>query len=163
MAFQVKPGLAALFGSATRVRVLAALAGMLRPRTAYWIAKMLGVLPPKVYRELATLERAGFVDSAIDSRGARNYSLVDAELRQYIARRAPIISSEDLKTIAECKSPYKSRRIGLDPRKYRPNPAAIPYREEFLRPLGKDKELVRGGLRPSRKKGLRRRWSRKSR
>ncbi|HLF07206.1 MAG TPA: winged helix-turn-helix domain-containing protein [Thermoplasmata archaeon] len=157
MAFQVEQSLVALFGSATRVRVLAALAGMLKPRTAYWIAKMVGILPPKAYRELAVLQRAGIVASAIDSRGARNYSLVDADLGRYIARRAPIISSEDLKMIAERGAADTTCRIRLDPKKYRPNPAAIPYREEFLRRPGKDRELVRAGLRPSRKKGLSRR------
>ena len=153
------PRLVAVFGSTNRVRVLAALAGSLVPKTAYAIAKMVGILPPKAYEGLKDLEGAGIVSSIRSARGARLYRLDDRELARYLRIRAPIMSDDDLRRIAEAGESIGNTTSVLDLRKYRPNPMAVPFRHELQRPASKDRELVRAGLWPSRgwrKKG---RWN----
>ncbi|MGI0133218.1 MAG: hypothetical protein ACREDK_09085 [Thermoplasmata archaeon] len=58
---EIHPNLVAVFGSETRVRVLAVLANAFRPLTAYRVAKVGGVSIPKAYRELERLEKAAVV------------------------------------------------------------------------------------------------------
>ncbi|MGA7923687.1 MAG: helix-turn-helix domain-containing protein, partial [Thermoplasmata archaeon] len=61
MESEVDLTMVALFGSETRVRVLAVLAGAYGPLTAYRVGKTGGVSMPKAYREIGRLHKAGIV------------------------------------------------------------------------------------------------------
>lgn len=77
--------LATLFGSETRLRVLAVLAGAPRPVTGYRLAVAAAVPFSKVYRELARLERAGLV-----ARGPGGWRAADADVVRLLRKRVRV-------------------------------------------------------------------------
>ena len=105
MTTKLDPAIVAAFGSATRVRTLAVLANSREPLTAYRIG-VVGEVPfPKVYRELARLEKAWVV-----ARRGRGWILLDAGLGDYLQRRVRMIWDEAL--VAEkARSAERTRRI----------------------------------------------------
>jgi DNA-binding transcriptional ArsR family regulator len=82
---KVDPALVAAFGSATRVLTLAALANSNVPLTAYRVAKIGGLRPPKVYEELRRAKARGLVGES-----GGKHVLLDADLRTLVQRRARI-------------------------------------------------------------------------
>ena len=96
MALTVDPGLAALFGSEDRVRILAALANAEAPLTAYRVASMVEMEPPNVYRELRRLLRFNEVERAPTLEGRDGWRVVDSDLRTLLRRRFRVVWSQDL-------------------------------------------------------------------
>ncbi len=90
------PGLAALFGSKDRVRILAALANAAAPLTAYRVATMAGMQPPNVYRELKRLVEVKEVGRAITPEGRDGWVVADPDLRALLRRRLRIAWIKDL-------------------------------------------------------------------
>jgi DNA-binding transcriptional ArsR family regulator len=87
---QVDEALVAAFGSETRVLTLAALASSTVPLTAYRVAKIAGLRPPKVYEEIRRARAHGLVEEA-----GGKISLVDADLRQLLRRRVRLFGLDD--------------------------------------------------------------------
>jgi len=139
---EIDPAMIAAFGSETRVRTLAVLAGATRPLTPYRVGKTGGVALPKVYMELQRLEKAGIV-----RRSPTGVELADADLRGLLARRVRLSWSGDWGATYEERSrrarslrPQIARiTAAVDPSNYAPNPAiARKYAREFERPAIKD-------------------------
>jgi hypothetical protein len=152
VAAKIDPGVVALFGSETRATTLGALANAGRPLTAYRIAKMTGTQVIKTITELRRLEKAGIVMTAPTDRGRTAWILLDPSLRDFFRRRVRVVWSVDWdrevgRRVARRRS---SPRIRIDLSRLQPSPDVVPNREEFLRPLEKDRILARGGLRTSR-------------
>jgi hypothetical protein len=84
------PGLIALLGSETRVRVLAVLASAHAPMTAYRIGKVGGVSMPKAYREVARLAEARLIGARKDG-----WVLLDSDVRVLLRKRARIAWADD--------------------------------------------------------------------
>jgi hypothetical protein len=150
---EVDPQLVALFGSATRVSVLAALAGASAPWTGYRVAKVAGLQEIKAYRELERLRAAGIVRTS-----GNGWVLPPGELRTFLARRLRVSWSEDW-FAGENGRALRARRVldrptrWFDARRYRPDRAvAACYAKEFERPPEKDELALRSGLRRSRKR-----------
>ncbi len=150
MTLEVAPGLVALFGSATRVRVMAPLANASRPMTAYRIATLSGVARTKINVEIRRLEEAGIVRSRTIEKGRRGWELVDPDLRSLLRKRIRIVWSRDLEneipSWAERVRDSRSRREPIDARLLK-GPVRDP--SDFLRPVEKDRILRRLGLPPS--------------
>jgi DNA-binding transcriptional ArsR family regulator len=159
MAFEVDPGLLALFGSGTRVRVLAPLANASAPLTAYRIASLVGVPRTKVYAELDRLASAGIVKRFRASESRTVWELCDPDLRRLLRRKARIVWSRDLIATAVQRA-ARTRRILLDSRRKPLDPRYFtkPFRprnvREFARSREKDALLASLGLRISRRAGM---------
>jgi hypothetical protein len=161
MALDVDSGLVALFGSATRVRVLAPLANASTPLTAYRIASLIGVPRTKVYVELNRLMTAGIVKRTRARERRTVWELLDPDLRRLLRRKTRIVWSGDLIATAARRAAQtrrvlmESRRKPLDPRyfagSFKPRNAL-----EFARSPQKDELLASLGLRTSRRAGMRR-------
>src|SRR5437867_8784582 len=95
MAFQIPAKIETLFGSRTRAKVLAYLAGASVPRTGYGISKELGIGVSKVYEELKKLESSGILGSRLDVRGSKRFLLNDEDLRRFLVKNLRILSSDD--------------------------------------------------------------------
>lgn len=83
--------LTALFGSETRVRALAVLAGAYGPLTAYRVAKVGEIPVQKAYEEMGRLSRSGLV---AHRRGG--WILVDRDVRALLRKRVRIRWADDL-------------------------------------------------------------------
>ncbi len=92
MEARTDPVLVALFGSETRVRTLAVLAGAYRPMTAYRVAKVGGVPIQKAYEEFRRLGRSGLV-----TQRESGWVLADADVRALLRKRVRIRWSDDLR------------------------------------------------------------------
>jgi hypothetical protein len=131
----VDPLLVAAFGSETRVRTLAALAGARRPMTAYRVAKVGGVPVQKAYEEFGRLCQSGLV-----AQREGGWVLVDNDVRLLLRKRVRVGWSEDRfsgETERERRADeVKARSTAwFDPSRYKPNPAvAARYAKEFARP-----------------------------
>ncbi|HTT72708.1 MAG TPA: hypothetical protein VMG99_00960 [Thermoplasmata archaeon] len=153
------PSLVAAFGSETRVLTLAALANATQPLTAYRVAKLTEVRPPKVYAELAKLAGTPLVE-----RISNGYVLKDAGLRELLVARMRFSWSGDWGSSYPKRTEDARRRLSLiaeklppfvlDRSKYPADPKiARRYAKEFARPPEKDDwptEVV--GDRASRKR-----------
>jgi len=135
MAIHLDKGLVALFGSETRVSVLAVLAGASRPFTGYRVAKISGVQPIKVYSELRRLRDAGFVREV-----PSGWELSDPQVRRLVGDRVRIVWSEDWET-GETERGRRAEKVVTESRpwfdtsRYAPNPAvAARYAKEIERP-----------------------------
>jgi hypothetical protein len=84
------PGLAALVGSETRLRLLAVLANAHRPMTGYRVAKTGEVSISKTYPELSHLERAKLAEHR-----RTGWIIVDKDVARLLRKRLPISDSED--------------------------------------------------------------------
>ncbi|MGA7860635.1 MAG: hypothetical protein WCB19_02105 [Thermoplasmata archaeon] len=135
MTINLDRGLVALFGSETRVSVLAVLAGASRPFTGYRVAKIAGVQPIKAYAELRRLRAAGFVRKA-----PSGWALSDPEVRRLVGSRVRIVWSEDWEA-GEGKRAQLAENVvaelgpWFDASRYTPNPSvAARYAKEIERP-----------------------------
>lgn len=145
MPVQVPREVVAVFGSETRVRVLAALAGAFYPMTAYRAAKVGEVAMSKAYAEINRLAESG----VIRQRG-RGWVIEDPDLRNLLRKRIPLIWWDDF--YAEKKRTLQHTEQILARAMARPlRPAAKDWRpvSEFRRDPMKDRILLRAGLRPS--------------
>lgn len=147
MELEVDPLIIAAFGSETRVRTLATLAGASRPITVYRVGKTGGIPLPKAYREVERLERAGVV-----RRAKKGVELIDPDLRDLFRKRVRILWSEDQRRLESARA-ARGAKVGaeddswFEPSRYTPNPkVAARYAREFRRPPEKG---------PSRKTGWR--------
>ncbi len=94
MPLEPSPELVALFGSATRVRTLAALATAPGPITGYRIARMCGISPTKTYAELYRLRSANVVREQPTATGRRGWLLSDPDVVALLRRRARFTSTD---------------------------------------------------------------------
>ena len=150
------PVLACVFGSSTRLGVLATLANSSQPLTAYRVARTLDVNPAKVYNELSRLLEARVVRESPTESGSRGFSLVDSDVAELLRRRVRL--SSEASWMAEVDSRSRSnpevreivRSLSLED--FPPNPENVPDRSEFVRPASKDRTLSRLGLPVSRRR-----------
>ena len=153
MKVQVDAGLARVFGSADRVRVLAVLANASRPPTAYRVARVAGVAAPNVYRELKRLLQVGEVRRAGPSRAG--WELVDPDIGAALRRRCQVSWSADLLLDLQGRGARAAEVIlqnaadPLDLSKF--TPGRRPTRAEVRRRAEKNQALSREGGRASRK------------
>ena len=141
------PKLVALFGSETRVRALAVLAGAHRPMTAYRVGKTGSVPLPKAYREIHRLEKAGLV-----GRRGSGWVLLDDDVRALLRKRVRILWWEDWRAERDRTAPERSallRRLEALPAPKLPKEWKPRNPREFARDPGKDRILRRLGLRTS--------------
>jgi hypothetical protein len=139
MAIRLDAGLVALFGSETRVAVLAVLAGATRPFTGYRVAKIAGVQPIKAYAELRRLSAAGLVREV-----PSGWELSDPEVGRLVGNRVRVTWSEDW-LAGEADRAKRAERVAaestawFDPSRYAPDPAvAARIAKEIERPPEKD-------------------------
>ena len=159
MAIPVDPGLALLFGSEERVRILAALANAEAPLTAYRVASVGGMNPPNVYRELKRLLKFQEVELARTPRNRVGWKLVDPDVRALLRRRMRIVWSEDIVRGAQARERRadeaieRSSREPLDLSRFTPGRplTAIGAR----RRREKDEALSKAGARRSVRSGRR--------
>ena len=87
---RIDPKLVGLFGSETRFRTLAVLAGAHRPLTAYRVGKVGAISMPKVYREISSLGRAGVLRQE-----PGGWVLVNEDVRRLLLKRVRIAWGTD--------------------------------------------------------------------
>jgi len=154
MKSDIDPLLVAAFGSETRVRILAVLAGASRPMTAYRVGKTGDVPLPKAYQEIARLAGKGLL-----VRKGSGWVLLDNDMRTLLQRRVRIAWVDDWSVgkserAGRVKELAAGTRTWFDGSRYKPNPAiASRFAKEFERPPEKDRILARMGLSTSRKSG----------
>jgi hypothetical protein len=90
MPLRIPADLIAIFGSETRVRVLAALAGAYAPMTAYRVGKVGEVPLPKAYEEVRRLAQAGSI-----VRKGPGWVLRDEDIRHFMRKRLRVVSWDD--------------------------------------------------------------------
>jgi hypothetical protein len=153
MAGDTDPRLIAFCGSETRVLTLGVLANSKGPMTGYRVAKVAGVQPIKVYREL---DRA--VESGLVERSSRGYQLVDPDLIRLLQKRFRVTWSGSWFADEKARE-ARARRAGLttdnwfDPSRYRRNPSvAKHFATEIERPSEKDSSDAMGTEVISRKR-----------
>ncbi|MCI4347230.1 MAG: hypothetical protein L3J97_01260 [Thermoplasmata archaeon] len=135
MTIEVDEGLVTLFGSETRVSVLAVLAGASRPLTGYRVAKIAEVQPIKAYAELRKLREAGFVRES-----PSGWELSDPQVRRLVGTRVRVVWSEDWETgekerAQRAEKTLAKSRPWFDASRYTPNPSvAARYAKEIERP-----------------------------
>lgn len=156
MPIPVDQGLALLFGSETRVRTLAPLAGSNTPLTAYRIAEVAELPRTKVYEELARLKSTGWVVGVTGAAGQTLWRLTDPDVRSLLRRRMRIYFASDLvreaslRSIDARKVIARSRRMGLPAGVLQPG-FTPRNAKDYRRPPQKDALLARLGLRTSRR------------
>jgi hypothetical protein len=99
MPLEPSPELVALFGSATRVRTLAALATAPGPITGYRIARMCGISPTKTYAELYRLRSANVVREQPTATGRRGWLLSDPDVGALLRHRARFPSADSARLV----------------------------------------------------------------
>lgn len=138
MTIDLDAGLVMLFGSQTRVSVLAVLAGASRPLTGYRVAKIAQVQPIKAYAELRRLREAGFVRET-----SSGWEISDPQVRRLVGTRVRIAWSEDWERGEEDRAQRAGKvlaasRPWFDASRYAPNPSvAARYAKEIKRPREK--------------------------
>jgi hypothetical protein len=163
MAFDPNPQLVALFGSETRVSVLAALAGASKPFTGYRVAKVADVQPIKAYAELRRLRDAGVVQEIPGKQGGSLWELPQGEIRSYIGKRARVSWSQDWmdgtrRQVTAADRVFASQISEAAGRRTRPKsipPGARAILSQMVRPAQKDAILQRLGLPTSVRQGHR--------
>ncbi len=95
MTLKLDSQLVTLFGSETRVSVLAALAGASSPFTGYRIAKIADVQPIKAYAELRRLRDAGIVREIPGKKGRSAWELPPGEIRSFVGGRTRLSWSNE--------------------------------------------------------------------
>jgi DNA-binding transcriptional ArsR family regulator len=145
----VDPPLVAAFGSETRVLTLAALANSPVPLTAYRVAKIAGLRPPKAYEELRRAKASGLVGAV----GGR-YTLRDTDIRDLLRRRVRLFALGDW--LREKDHRERTRKSSADrlrtipPPRFSREPRWSPRVPElYRRDPEKDRTLKQMGLRVS--------------
>jgi DNA-binding transcriptional ArsR family regulator len=160
MMLNLDPQLVTLFGSETRVSVLAALAGASRPYTGYRVARVAGVQPIKAYAELRKLRDAGIVRETGGTAGRSGWELPEGDVRSFVGLRTRVSWSEDMlsapqRTIGPQDLAFLRRVRARAEKRPRPKsvpPAAKAVLKEMKRRVRKDQNLARMGLRTSVRK-----------
>ena len=145
MGFQLPGGIEAVFGGATRAKILGYLAGAATPRTGYRVAKELQIGVSKVYPELKKLNHAGVLAVGSDLNGRQRYLLVDEDLRRFLLRRVRIQASGERLTarvlasravdfkkihpVQRDRRPRASGRRRLEEEFRRPRKRIVPFAE----------------------------------
>ncbi|MDE1881371.1 MAG: hypothetical protein KGI89_12585 [Euryarchaeota archaeon] len=146
-------GLASVFGSEARARILVVLASARRDLSGYRIAKLSDVQPIKVSMELDRLARAGLVEPRALERKGRGWRLRDEDLRSFLSKRARVSWSEDWLDRGvngiDATEELRERIRDLPP----PNLSKLSWRRgpppilrDFERPPEKDRALRAVGL-----------------
>ena len=159
---KLDPGLVALFGSKTRLAVVAVLSNAFRPLTGYRIAKVADLAPIKVYAELRRLGAGGVVRQE-----EGGWVMADPSIRAVVAQRVRIRWDEDWDAqregwavetpsllsayLREIDQRVRADPSYLRPRGWKPPKAALRGMERLRRPPDKDVLLRRRGLRTSRR------------
>ena len=140
---RVNPALVTLFGSETRVRTLAVLAGAHQPLTAYRVAKVGEIPIPKAYEELRRLGKAGLV-----RKESAGWVIQDQDVARLLRKRLRIRWADDwfaeLNRRRDRKVPPASGRAARPPKGWKPRDP-----ERFVRSPIKDEILRRMGLKQS--------------
>ncbi len=139
------PALTAMFGSETRLRLLAVLANAQHPMTAYRVAKVGGVRAAKAYPELDRLKRARLISDT-----PSGWTFRDEDVATLLRKRVRIFWDGDWFR-------DKARRDREDRRRYRrlrqlpaPDWSGLgPIRYDVERRRAKDELLAGVGMRPS--------------
>lgn len=142
---EVEPALVALFGSETRLRLLAVLANAQHPMSAYRVAKVGEVRPPKAYPQLDRLRAAGLVAGT-----PSGWIITDNDVAALLRKRVRIAWEGDWFR----DKPKRDREDRRRYRELRRGPSPVwdgigPLRHGVARRRAKDELLVRHGLRPS--------------
>jgi DNA-binding transcriptional ArsR family regulator len=161
MTLELDPQLVALFGSETRVSVLAALAGASSPFTGYRVAKVADVQPIKAYSELRRLRNAGIVREMRDEKGRSVWELPPGEIRSFVGGRTRVSWSADWMNNPRRQVTPADRSFVLqfaEAATKRKRPKSVPLAartilSEMVRPSGKDTILERLGLPTSVRRG----------
>ena len=161
MTLGLDPQLVTLFGSETRVAVLAALAGASVPFSGYRVAQVAGVQPIKAYSELKRLRSAGIVRETPVRKGRSVWDLPLGEIRSFVVGRTRIYWSDDWINNPRRKTTPDDLRFARQVNKAaekRLRPASIPpsaraILSEMTRPSEKDEILERLGLPTSVRRG----------
>jgi len=136
-----------LFGSRTRTLVLGFLAQASTPATGYAVARALSIGVSKVYPELKRLEVAGVVGSRRNVKGGKTFVLKDDDLRRFLLRRVPIMTSEEWFSppqIARRRAAYeRAREIKVKVPSSPVKPRKRPFEAEFRRPRSKERAVAR--------------------
>ena len=145
--------LVAFCRSETRVSVLGALANSEIPLTGYRVAKVTGIQPIKVYRELDRATISGLV-----VKSARGFMLADPDIRALLRKRIRVSWSESWFAEEGLRAERASKIRGssiewFDYRRYQSNPlVARRYAVEIERPPEKDSSRPSGDDVVSRKR-----------
>lgn len=131
--------LTAFCGSGTRVATLGVLANSEEPLTGYRVAKLAGLQPIKVYRELDKANKSGLVQKT-----ARGYRLVDSDIRSLLRKRIRVSwfqswYDQESARRNRARAIRESSTDWFDSSRYLPNPSiANRYATEIERPREKD-------------------------
>jgi len=141
--------LVAAFGSETRVLTLAALANSTAPLTAYRVAKIAGLRPPKVYDEIRRARASGLV-----TQSAGKLSLRDPDLRSLLRKRVRLFGWDDWRSGKDRWEPIRktiaNRLRTMSPPRFRGERGWSPrHREVYHRDPRKNESLREMGLRKS--------------
>ncbi len=161
MTLELDAQLVTLFGSETRVSVLAVLAGASSPFTGYRIAKVAGVQPIKAYAELRRLRDAGIVREIPDKKGRSAWELPTGEIRSFVSGRTRVSWSSDWmnsprRQVTPADRTFVLRVAEAAAKRARPRfipPGARAILSEMVRPPEKDAILERLGLPTSVRRG----------
>ncbi len=140
-------GLTALFGSETRVRALAVLAGAYGPLTAYRVAKVGEIPVQKAYEEMSRLSESGLV---AHRRGG--WVLGDRDVRALLRKRVRIRWAEDMNAERQHRRAEEEALFDrLERVRHARPPAGLQPRDpgRFFRSPAKDDILRRMGRRTS--------------
>ncbi|MGP8072160.1 MAG: hypothetical protein ACLPZM_03405 [Thermoplasmata archaeon] len=163
MTLKLDSQLVTLFGSETRVSVLAALAGASSPFTGYRIAKIADVQPIKAYAELRRLRDAGIVREIPGKKGRSAWELPPGEIRSFVGGRTRLSWSSEWMNSPRRQVTPADRAFVLQiaeaaAKRARPRsipPGARAILSEMARPPEKDAILERLGLPTSVRRGRR--------
>lgn len=124
--------------------------------TAYRIARVGRVPPPKVYRVLQQLKDSGLATQVSIGPGRSAWELSDPYLRAFLVRQIRIVDVDDLAQGPRARSRVEADWIArirpIRLRRYRPEPGRVTSPQEYLRPPEKDAALKARGLPTSRRR-----------
>jgi len=161
---EVDPAVLAFTGSRTRALTLAVLANAEEPFTGYRVAKIAGLNPSKVYRELLRASKAGLIRR---DRTGNGYIIADPDVRTFLRRRLRIRWDDEwdkaragwddetpglLSTaLTAIRGRVRENPNYLRPRGWKPPASAESWAGELRRPPEKDAGIRRAGRRTSRR------------
>jgi len=164
MSNEIDPAVLAFTGSRTRALTLAVLANAEEPFSGYRVAKIAGLTPSKVYRELLRASKAGLIRRDVSGNG---YLIADPDVQTFLRRRLRIRwddewdkarvgwSDETPRLLASGLTAIRRRLRDnpnyLRPRGWKPPASAQSLAGELRRSPEKDAGIRRAGQRTSRR------------
>ncbi len=144
---ETDPALSALFGSETRLRLLAVLANAQHPLTGYRVAKTGEVSLSKAYPELERLAKV-----KLAAHGKRGWTIIDHDVAQLLRKRVRVADSEDWfsgksERDAEDQALFRRLKTLPSPDWSKVDSSRINY--DLNRRREKDALLARHGMKPS--------------